>query len=208
MILTALRQFRQDHLALGWLQGSAARVPDLVLVDAQYQTDVVHTFCAEGGTAYYPAQGYGTGRSVKAWSEPKAGDGRRIGHQWALVRQTDGLWLAHVHADHWKRQVHAGFAAAETEPGSLTLFAADPRHHYEFAKQVLGEVERVEIIPKKGEVRSWDYRGRNHYLDTCAGARAAAEMLGITLIRPAPSAPVRRRQSAPSKPGGIRTRYR
>ena len=59
-LLTTLRRLREELVEPGWPQEGKAKVPDVVFVDAGYQTEVVYAFCREVGERYRPAVGRGT----------------------------------------------------------------------------------------------------------------------------------------------------
>jgi phage terminase large subunit GpA-like protein len=209
-ILAALRSFRDDTIKPGW----SGRQPDLVLVDSGYQKDVVYQFVLESGQPRYLAsKGLGSGRDQQGWrASAESSEKRQVGNEWLIVLQPGGIRLAELHSDHWKAVVHEGFGMAAGGPGSLSLFNAQVRDHLSFARQITAERREEEFLPGKGLRVFWNRLWKdNHYLDVTSYARAAADMLGIKLVRPVAMPSPRR--AAPlaveyqNRKRGIRTTY-
>ena len=109
--------------------------------------------------------------------------------------------------------MHARLLQPAAEPGSLTLYRAEPDSHREFADQLHGETFR----PVKGRgrtVNEWSARpGRpaNHFFDCLVLAAVAANMTGAALPG-ANMAPRKRRRSEThgqkNKEAGERSRRR
>ncbi len=210
-ILPALRAFREDTIKPGW--GEQGRQPDLVLVDSGYQKDVVYSFILESGQPRYLAsKGFGSGRDQQKWRTPaKSTDEKEVGNEWvAVVQPGSGIRLIELHSDHWKETVHEAFAVAPGGPGSIGIFNAPPRDHFGFARQITAERREEEFVPGQGRRIFWNRLWKdNHFLDVTAYARAAADMMGIKLVRPAVPAASRPRPTPPIRttPPVIRTRY-
>jgi len=198
-VLAALRQFRSDTLANGWLAGEGAdaagvpklKAPDLVIVDHSYLPDVVARFCLEGGPEYFAAEGLGSGRLMNAWPKdgPAKQPGRQIGrsgHWWVQKHRSavGVIRLLHPQADWYKRCVHQGFTASHGAAGAITLFRDTPAGHRDFATQIAAEREKELYIPSRattagGKVRLWQVTSsRNHFLDACYNAVCGLDMLG------------------------------
>ncbi len=212
-ILTALKGFREDTIKAGW--GPTKRQPDMVLVDSGYRPDVAYTFVLESGQPRYLAsKGMGTGRDQENWRSPRPSSdpNKQVGNEWVVVVQPTGIKLVELHADYWKGAVHDGFAAASGSPGSLSIFHARAWDHVGFARQITAERLEQEFVAGKGQRTFWNRLMKdNHYLDVTAYARAAADILGIKMIKIPGAAPVKRPQ-APAPPigggsHGIRTKY-
>ena len=189
-ILAAMRTFRDDTLEQGWQMEGAQEVVKhrLCLVDAGYQPDITQRFVRESGARRYMASvGQGSAKHENAvWKQVKKGKGRVIGNHWAMVRQPDGRNLLHMHSDHWKGEVHDGFAAPAGAAGSMTLPDADRHDLADYARQIMAEEHKQEYVPGKGLVYYWDRVNRmNHDLDCAYGARCGADVVGV---RPAPPA--------------------
>lgn len=199
-IMAALRAFRDNTIFPGW----GGRRPDLVLVDSGYEQDVVYRWVVESGEGRFLAcKGYGSSSRNGLW---RAGVGqsatRQVGNDWRISVQPSGIRLVEIHSDVWKSAVHDGWAAAHGAPGSLTLFrgsASDPGLRV-FARQIVAEQRELDPTPGKEIKIKWVVMSKqNHYLDCNAYARAAADILGIRLLRV--SAPARPSSSpAAAKP--------
>jgi phage terminase large subunit GpA-like protein len=182
-ILGTLNAFREEVLKYGWKAGTGTRAADLVLVDSGWQRDIAYKFVKDSGHGYLASKGLGSGRDQQRWRNPAPGPGRQVGRDWVIMLQPDGTRLVDMHADYWKRQVHAGFAAAPGAPGSLSLYHCEPREHLGFIRQITAEREEEEFVAGRGAQVYWNRLQKdNHYLDCAYGARAAADMLGIRLI--------------------------
>jgi len=210
-VLNALRTFRDTTVKPGW----GGRQPDMTLIDAGYEQEVVYTFVKESGEPRWLAcRGFGTNSRNGIWkagAAVKPTEVRESGNEWRVILQPAGVRLVAVHADHFKALVHDGFGAPEGAPGSLTLFHGDPRtdaHLRQFARQIVAE-ER-EYIETAGKERKlvWVVKSKqNHWLDCQTYARCAAEILGIRLAavptRPRPVRVIRYDETVRR----IRTKY-
>jgi len=186
-ILSSLRAFRDDVLRTGWICGDRAQPADIVLVDGAYQTDIARRFVEEstGGNDYWMTHGYGSRKGQHQYRAPKAGNGRTVGNHWALVPQDNAPPVAMLDADHWKTRVQDGWRAGDTANGTLHVFKAEQRDHWQFAKHQVAERQEEEFIQGKGVVRVWNVvHKHNHWLDCVAGNCAAADMIGIKIMPP------------------------
>jgi phage terminase large subunit GpA-like protein len=183
-ILATLRSFRDSVLTPGWKCGNRAIVHDLCLVDSGYAKDIAYKFVKESGQRrYHASKGLGTARNQENWREIKPGKDRLVGPEWFVTLQPEGVHLVNLHSDHWKREVHQGFAAPPGTPGSLHLYHAEPRDHIQYARQITAERQEEEFIPGRGNRVFWNQITKdNHWLDCAYGCRAAADMLGVRLI--------------------------
>jgi len=210
-----LRAFRDDYLAPGFKFKDGIKQIDACGVDAGYLTDTIYDFCKESGARYMATMGFGSGVShgkrQGQWQKKVDKEGQKIGNNWHIVKQPNGQWLLEMHADHWKRKVHAGFNAEPGTPGSISLFKADPRVHRNFAQQICAEQEQEEFKESIGVVKKFVVLGKqNHFLDVTYGNRCLADVLGIkideTPIRKLPPAPKKTR-SVQMNRRRIRSRY-
>jgi len=210
-ILSTLREFRDNVLVHGWQSDGQSIRPNLVLVDSGYEKGVAYRFCVESGVGYLPSKGHGTARNQDAWRMPRKSKGRQIGNEWMIQRQPQGVMLVSIHADHWKAQIHQGFGAASGEPGSLSIYQAQPIEHSAFARHIVAEKQREEFVPGRGTRVYWDQTdSRNHWLDCSTEARVAADICGIKPDRAKRTTDgVRRPAVATEQPAGrkIRAHY-
>jgi phage terminase large subunit GpA-like protein len=196
-VLSALRDFREQVLR-GWpVHGSAhRRVPDLVLIDAGYLPQVIHTFCKESGTwpaenaRWYATLGRGESQMQKMkYRAPRRTDNvvRRIGDGWFLARSKEHRSCAiTLDSDLWKLWLQAGLRIPTDQPGAVTLY--DPgsdkmqkERHNKLSRHFASEQIKQEMVEGKGLVRTWEKHGANHWLDGAALASVAGNMLGFSL---------------------------
>lgn len=183
-VISALRAFRDNVIFPGW----GGRRPDLTLVDSGYEQDVVYRWVVESGEGRFLAcKGYGSSSRNGLWrSGVQSSEKRQIGNDWRISVQPSGIRLVEIHTDPWKAAVHDGWAAPHGAPGSITLFrgsASDPALRI-FARQIVAEQREMDQAPGKELKIKWVVLSKqNHYLDTCAYARAAADICGVRLVR-------------------------
>ena len=207
-ILDALSNFRDEYLIHGWKHKDGIKKLDLVLVDSGYEADVSYEFTKNSGNQYLPLKGFGTGRNEKTWRVPKSSPTRTLGHEWAVSKLENGINLVELHADFWKAETQNGFSAPSGHAGSLSLFEDEKRNHMRFARQITNEVKKSEFIPGKGIREYWEVISRdNHSLDTSAYARAAADIVGLSVIPKEEEAPRPAQRPQFKKGNSIRSRY-
>jgi len=213
-ILGTLRSFREEVLEAGWPNvddpDGERRRCDLTFVDSGYEKDIAYEFVKESGQARYRAsKGFGTAPNQSGWHELKTGKDRLIGREWQVILQANGIKLVGMHSDFWKRQVHLGFSAAIGAPGSLALYQAAERDHWQFARQITAEREEEEFVEGKGRHRFWNRRRPdNHWFDCTYGCMVAASMAGVDMFERALPKRVKTRPSGkPAVRHPMRTRY-
>lgn len=185
-ILNTLREFREKSITPGW----NGRQPDLVLIDAGYEQQVVYDFVLESGEPQYlAARGQGTNSQFGQWTQGAASEAtevREVGNQYRITLQPAGARLVIVHDDHWKAAVQDGFFAKGAAAGSITIFHGDGQrdtHLRQFARQIVAEERQYVERPGKAPKLVWVLKSKqNHFLDTTKLARCAAEMLGIRMV--------------------------
>lgn len=186
-ILSALREFRTGKLQPGWVIGGVQRSPDLVLIDSGYEPEIIYQFARETPRCF-ASKGFGSSKkNAGRWrAGQKSSPDREVGNEWALaVLRPSGVRLVEIHTDHWKSEVHAGFAAPPAAPGSITIFQGEQSTHRSFARHITAEERRQEFVQGEGTVTYWEVlRDANHWLDCMTYARAAGDMLGIKRILP------------------------
>lgn len=172
-------------------QSAGATAPELLLIDSGWDVSqaAVAKVC-RSEPRWMAAKGFGG--DTFAWS---AGGARAMGKvvqqgdNWKVYQQTDGSPLVLVNADYWKAAVHRGFAAEPSEPGSLRIYGTDPARHIEFAREITAEAHQRQWVEGKGFDYRWvKLRKDNHKLDCVAGARCAADILGVQVMPDEPEA--------------------
>lgn len=185
-VLAALRAFRDATIQPGW----NGRRPDRILIDSGYEQGVVYEFVKESGQPRYLAcKGFGTSSRHGGWRDLSAAEPsptRTVGAGYYSVLQPAGVHLVHVHADHWKSAVHDGFWAAQGAAGALTIYQGERTNPElrEYARQIVAEQRTIKSVAEKEPKVVWVEKSRrNHYLDTTAYARCAAELEGVRVAR-------------------------
>lgn len=173
-----------------------------LLIDAGYVPDVVYDVCQHSKHAarLLPSRGVGITAAMRPISEYDQKRGDRIGHFWYLPKPDGRRTQRHMRLDanYYKTFVHARFATAIGDAGSLSLFGHSPEEHRLFADHLTAE----HPIRTTGQGRSlFEWRTLpdkpdNHYLDTIAGCAAAASLSGAALASLAASKP---KSTAPRK---------
>jgi len=182
-----------------------------LLVDAGYETDLVHTFCRYGGhgAITMPARGLGIGASGRPISEYKKRIGDKFGWHWYIQAPTaksankgHGRYIR-FDANHWKTFVHARFVVDLADKGSLSLFGEDRRVHKLFSEHMTAELpDQISAENTGRTVNEWKIRpGRsdNHWFDCIVGCSVAASLVGAKLEVAQPKARKRVRVSMAEK---------
>lgn len=188
-IMVALRQFREQALA-GWPVWQATgqnHVPNVIWIDAGYQTDVVYAFCREAGRQFMPAIGRGASQQRHQWYNKPTSTGsvvKYIGEGFHINHVASAhLPLVEVNADHWKTWVHQRLSTPLDQPGAMCFFQAPPQEHLTLAKHLTAEVKTEEFIAGQGTVTRWErLRKQNHWLDCLYNASAAGSYCGVRLV--------------------------
>ena len=174
-----------------------------VLVDANWQTDVIYQFCRQTDNAVVmPGHGRYVGAASKPFSEYKRQRGDRLGHNWRIPSIAGKRTARHVafDANYWKSFVHSRLAVPLGDKGSLTLFGKRSQKHRMLADHLVAEY-RVRTEGRGRVVDEWKLRPEkpdNHWLDCLVGAAVAASVEGCVLPgtapREGPKKPRRRRK--------------
>jgi hypothetical protein len=207
-ILRALHERRDAVLASPYVTEDGQPIATwLSLIDSAWKRDAVFQFCSEAGIGYYPAIGHGrsSGCTTTNFYEPvKSNPNKIMGWQYFSTTRTDGGWIIHANADHWKGWEHDRWMQDSARPGALMLYgrvsddpdhlSIDQRGHFTYAHHICAEVEVEE--PVKGTLkRYWKNKSdNNHWLDASYRCDVAAAMCGLRLFGmppppPAPSTP-------------------
>ena len=187
-LLSALLRWRDDLLREPFVDlEDRPRSIDMALIDSGDWPSAVYEFCRQvGGTPFAPSKGIGS-----TFRAGKPAPDRRVGEQWYLSFQpADGIWLANMAADYWKRFCHERFLTPtfdegqQMRPGSLSLFTPSvQREHHAFAHHICAEQWAEEFVPGRGLTSKWKKLSRNnHWLDCAYGLCAAASMVGVRIL--------------------------
>jgi phage terminase large subunit GpA-like protein len=211
-VLAALRAYRDNVILPGW----GGRRPDRIVIDSGYEQAVVYEFVKESGQPrYLAAKGYGSSSRHGGWRDPSASEPsetRHVGNQWLVSLQPGGIRLLNFHSDYWKAHIHDGFGAAQGAPGSITIFRGEKTDAQlrTFARMIVAEQREIKSTGDKEPKVVWVVKSRtNHYLDTSAMARLAADLEGVRLVKSSAKLPVPAGIRPPKRDvrGWVRTRY-
>ena len=203
-IFSGLNALADDLCRRDWIRedGAALRLSRL-LVDANWQTDVIYQFArATDHAAVMPAHGRYVGAASKPFSEYKRQRGDRLGHNWRIPSITGKRTARHVAFDsnYWKTFCHGRLAVPLGDKGSLSLYGKRNQKHRMLADQLVAEY-RVRTEGRGRVVDEWKLRPErpdNHWLDCLVGAAVAASEQGCVLPgtapREGPKKPRRRRK--------------
>ena len=162
-----------------------------MLVDAGYQTNVVHQVVRESQWAnvLYPSHGRYVGATNKPFWEYERRAGERAGLMWRIGTRQEGRQRYCVFdSNWWKTFVHRRLQVDLGARSNLTLFGNRPQVHQMLSDHLLAE-ECIRVEAKGRTVDEWRLKqGRpdNHWLDCLVGSAVAASIDGCTLgeVRP------------------------
>lgn len=187
-IFRTLLDFRDWITSVDIVDASGAK-RDLAecFVDSGAYTQAVYEFVKQtGGQRFVATKGMAPYRTPA-----RTTDTTRVGKEMhATYQQSEGVWLHHLNADHWKRFVHERYLSPTYDTtgllraGSLSLYQpAGNKQHYSYAQHIVAEEYVSEFKQGKGERCYWLVHNRNnHYLDATALAAAAASKYGVSMI--------------------------
>lgn len=178
-----------DLCETGWLHRLENQIkePGEIWIDKNYEPDgVVKGVIARCGKPKRRSRvqvvlGRGSGQLQRIYqAPPKVGGGViQIGHHWHMsLSKRFRCCEIFVDSDHWKDRIHDAFKIERGTPGSLTLYQAPEREHSKFSKHITNEFRKVEFVPGRGEVVTFEKHGANHWLDALYYARASLDRQG------------------------------
>jgi hypothetical protein len=183
------------------------------MIDSGYLPDVIFDVCQHSPHAalLMPSKGDGVSAARRPISEYDRKRGDLIGHFW-LIPRVDKRTQRHFRTDtnYWKSFVHARFATALGDPGSLSLWGHDPEQHRLFADHCTAEI----AIRTSGQGRSLDEwkvlpdKPDQHYFDCIVSAAAAASYSGAVLPGSGASAVIEPRRRVRVSFAGLQTAVR
>lgn len=144
---------------------------ELTLVDTGYMPRPIYQFVRASGQRWRAIKGEGF-RHARPSPTVKVGE-----HYHAQFDQVSGIWLYHLDSDELKHAALARYTQDVGTPGAFQLFAAQPRNHMDFARQITRE-------PWDPEKRKFIKKGANHQFDNTAMCICAGEMIGLRITRP------------------------
>lgn len=209
-ILAALREWRDNQYNAPYAtkDGDEWKI-GLCLIDAGNWDTAIYEFVKESGHPFHASKGVGDQPGKAGFYQGKPSKDRRVGDHWYMQRQGNGLWLTHLHADHWKRCLHERWMTnhhddeGNRRDGSLCLWGNVARDHVAFSHHQVAEVETEEFVQGKGQKVIWKKVSKsNHWLDCGYMNCAAASMAGIKLAKDRPPPRVERPREPRRRSGG------
>ena len=182
-IYAGLRDLTNLLLKKNWGAGNL-RI-ERCIIDANWKTSLVKSFCRESehATILLPGHGRFIGADRKPLNEYKKVAGDRIGNGWRIPAALSRGGSRHVIYDinYWKAFINTALLSPPGERGCLQLFQG---RHDMFAEHLTSEY--YVIVTGRGRVvHQWQlYPGRedNHWLDCLVGCAMAACMQGCKTI--------------------------
>ena len=170
-------------------QGDKATLKiEMVGIDSRYQTDTVRAAYQDAPhkSRLQVCMGYGYGAKKKPQRLKKVpkNTGEAKGFGWYLGPAKSGIQTLELDTNRLKSFVHTRYATALGDPGSWSLFKADPEEHALNASHICAEY-RTTLTGPWGEVDEWDVKpGRpdNDWFDCDVGCAGIASLRGITMI--------------------------
>jgi hypothetical protein len=175
-------------------------VIQLNLIDSKWRKEAIFRFCDEAGQSWYPAIGYGRSMGTIAPNFREASSPNKVmGWQSFSAPRTDGGWLIHSNADHYKAFEHDRWMSDPRNFGGFLLYGEpgrgtrrsemsdDEKGHMGYAHHICAEIEVEE--PIRGVMkRYWKEKTKNnHWLDASYRATLAAAWCSVRLYgMPAP----------------------
>lgn len=190
-IFAALNALTAQLLGNEWnVDGGGAMRIGRCMIDANWglSTSTVYSFARQSDFAatILPSHGRGVKASENPMSTWQEKGGERAGLNWRERRTTENrapVRHAIYDTNFWKSFIHGRLSVPLGDPGSLSLFRAEPHEHRMLADHLTAEY-RVPTEAKGRKVDEWKERPDrpdNHWLDGLVGCAVGASMLGATL---------------------------
>lgn len=182
-IYAGLESLTEKLLNHQW--GSGKLEVERCIIDANWKTTVVKTFCRESkhSLAILPGHGRYIGASRKPLNEYLKSAGDRQGLGWRIPHALSREGIRHIIYDinYWKSFLNTAWITPPGERGCLQLFGG--REHRLFAEHQTSEYPTV--VEGRGRVvQEWSlHTGReNHWMDCIVGCAMGASLQGCMLI--------------------------
>lgn len=166
-------------------------LPDSIMIDSGYMTDVVLNFCAartSNKCSFIPSKGLGYDQYTRTdYQRPRATSNAitRIGDGWHVVQhESPRIEVVHIDANEWKTRTHSRLECDPTEPGAILLFASDdPLQHRDYALHLTAE-KKIEKTLRGRVIVMWEkIRKANHNFDLEAMANVLGDMNGFRSLK-------------------------
>lgn len=179
-VLDALRrrrdEIRADVTPYRNPQGQTVEIA-LSIVDAGWLPKVIALFVKESGPRWRMAIGRQFKKGSLRYSRPAKAADMTFGDGWHSRIQGNGQRLFFIDADHYKLRSHESWSQTVGTPGASDLFGLDPKQHSLFSSHICAESWNPERNAFD-ELSRW-----NHFLDCDAQCQAAANMVGVGVIK-------------------------
>ena len=152
----------ENLLGRAWLREDGAEFGiERMLVDANWQSDVVYQFCREQGSSILlPSHGKGVGAAATPFSEYKRKPDDRIGKHWRIPNVSGKRAIRHILIDtnFWKSFCAARLLAAPGQRGALSFFGPKKSGMHQLLTEHLTSEFRVRTSGRGREVDETSHR--------------------------------------------------
>ena len=210
----ALREFF-GRIMSGWQwhKHDHVYIPDLVLIDAGYQTDQVCDFvrwanAKDPRERFMPVVGRGLSQQRKEerspYYAPKQTDKnvQYIGQECHVTwwsGDNRNVFAVVANADYWKTIGRQLLAQPISQSGAVTLYHGSNTEHTTWTKHINAEEPVEEFVEGEGNKVRWVHHSRaNHYLDNYYNTLVGASLCNVEFIPK--TSPNIRSLSAPATP--------
>ncbi len=157
-----------------------------LMVDANWKTSLVKSFCRESDYSAIVIPGHGRyiGADRKQLNDYRKAAGDRLGLAWRVPATMSREGIRHVLYDtnNWKSFVNAALLSPPGERGCLQLFG---KYDHRLVAEHITSEYFVEVHGRGRQVNQWAlHPGRrdNHWLDNLVGCAVAASMQGCKTL--------------------------
>lgn len=183
-IYAGLKELTDKLLNKTW--GTSGLPLERCIVDANWKTSLVKSFCREAGHAAVLIPGHGryVGADRQSLMEMKKASGDRVGLNWRVPAALSRAGIRHVIFDtnYWKTFINTVLLTPPGDRGCLQLFRG--MDHQLVAEHITSEYY-VEVSGRGRVVNHWSLRpGRrdNHWFDCLVGCAVGASMQGCRTV--------------------------
>ena len=166
-----------------YLREGGGDVPiDLVVIDSGYKPETVASAiraCGQGARIW-PSKGVPFGPAKKPFGEYKPESGMILGRDWRrYVTKAVSMLTLEIDVNRWKSFCRDRVLGKPGDPGSWSLFGADPREHQLFADHLASQFP-TEVSGPWGKMEQWaspPAKPDDHWWDNLVDALCAANAL-------------------------------
>lgn len=197
-LMFALQTLVESELAMRrWkVDGGGEMVAEKIVIDMGWEAETVRGFVRNSPLAamLWPAKGDGIKAGDTPLDEWRLHPGTITGPSWRINPTKPGQVVKHIHydANYWKTFIHARFAMAPGDRGSLALYKHTPTHHRLFAEHVAHAEKPTKTTGRGRELIEWKIKTNkpdNHFFDSLQYACLGASFCGARLPEQQAAAP-------------------